>query len=251
MQLNEFFKQNPRIAVAFSGGVDSSYLLFAAKEAQCDIHAFFIKSAFQPQFELDEAISIAKNLEIPLTVDIFNILSEQEVTDNTPERCYICKTKILNRLWTLARENGFNVLCDGTNADDDESDRPGMKALREQGVLSPLRICSLDKNEIRKLSKLAGLPTHNKPAYACLATRVPTGTEITRHYLEIVERAEKSLFEMEFSDFRVRIVPPKTAKLQVSGDQWDYAAKHRKEIIDKLGSDFDNIVLDLAERDRG
>jgi len=248
LHLKQFFKQNPRIAVAFSGGVDSSYLLYAADEAGCNVHAYFIKSEFQPQFELDEAINFTKSLDIPLTVETFKVLEKPNIAGNPPERCYHCKTIFLEKLWKLARADGFTVLCDGTNADDDESDRPGMRALREQGVLSPLRDCKLGKRKIRALSKKAGLPTHAKPAYACLATRIPTGTEITQELLEKVERAEGALFDMGFSDFRVRLIPPDTAKLQMPEKQWRKAASMRSKIAKALEADFSAIVLDIKPR---
>ena len=248
MQLQQFFNQNPRIAVAFSGGVDSSYLLYAADEAGCEVHAYFIKSEFQPHFELDEAIRLAKSLDIPLTVETMKVLTNSDIAENPPERCYICKAKILETLWKLARSDGFSVLCDGTNADDDEGDRPGMKSLQEQGVVSPLRDAKLGKRKIRSLSKKAGLPTHDKPAYACLATRIPSGTTITQELLDKIERAEGALFEMGFSDFRVRLMPPDTAKIQVTSKQWKKAAAHRKKIIKALEPDFSGVVLDLTER---
>ena len=248
MQLQEFFKQNPRIAVAFSGGVDSSYLLYAAYSAGCDVHAYLINSEFQPQFEIDEAISIAKKLDVPLTICNLSILDKPDVVNNTQERCYFCKTHILNKLWELAREDGYTILCDGTNADDDETDRPGMRALKEQGVISPIRLYGQGKQEIRRLSKQAGLPTHDKPAYACLATRIHTGTAITQEMLTKVERAENALFSMGFSDFRVRYIPDNTAKIQMPADFWDEAAERRKEINSALQSDFNSILLDLTER---
>jgi len=248
MQLQKFFRQNPRFAVAFSGGVDSSYLLYAAKAAENDVRAYFIKTEFQPQFELDDAVQMAKSLGVHLTVERLSILSEPEVLKNPSDRCYHCKTIILKKLFELARLDGYDVLCDGTNADDDEIDRPGMLALREQGVFSPLRECGIGKAEIRALSNQAGLPTFDKPAYACLATRIPTGTVISLDSLIKVERAENALFKMGFSDFRVRIIPPDTAKLQICSDQWEKATSRRFEILESLGADFTSVVLDLTER---
>ena len=248
MQLQQFFKQNPRFAVAFSGGVDSSYLLYAANEAGCDVHAYFVKAEFQPHFELNDAINFTKTLDVPLTIETFSVLNEPNVSENPPARCYHCKTIILENLWKLARADGFSILCDGTNADDDEADRPGMKALWEQGVISPLRDSKLDKRKIRILSKKAGLPTHDKPTYACLATRIPTGTTITKEFLRKIERAEEALFKMGFSDFRVRLMPPDTAKVQMPGRQWRKAAAMRKEIVKALDSDFNAILLDLIDR---
>ena len=219
MKLSDFFNKNPRIAIAFSGGVDSSYLLYAAKTAGCDVRAYFIKSQFQPEFELDDAARFADSLSVPLTVGTLDVLSKPDIAQNPPERCYYCKTAILSKLRELSRGDGFNVLCDGTNANDDENDRPGMRALRELGVISPLRDCGLTKAEIRRLSKQAGLTTYDKPSYACLATRIPTGTTITRELLEKIERAEGALSDMGFSDFRVRTLPlPHVAAAQMADD---------------------------------
>ena len=248
MRLQEFFRQNPRFAVAFSGGVDSSYLLYAAKAAGNDVHAYFIKTEFQPQFELDEAKRMAEHLGVSLTVDVFNILNKQSIAENPPNRCYHCKSILLKRLWELASMDGYSVLCDGTNADDDENDRPGMRALREHRVISPLRTCELGKAKIRILSEQAGLFTHDKPAYACLATRIQAGTVIKLELLKKIEHAEMVLFDMGFSDFRIRMMPPGTAKIQVSGRQWDEVAAQRTEILNALTPDFDSVVLDLVVR---
>ena len=248
MNLQQFFKQNPRIAVAFSGGVDSSYLLYAAKTAGCDMHAYFIKSEFQPQFEFEEAKLMAGQLNVPLTVREFNVLRDPQVAENSPKRCYYCKKILVENLWEFVRADGYLILCDGTNADDNEDDRPGMRALSELGVISPLRAAGLTKTEIRKLSKQAGLFTHDKPAYACLATRIPTGTEIMPKYLEMVESAETSLFDMGFSDFRVRLIAPDSAKIQMPHAFWDEAASRRKEIYKALKDIFTEIMLDIKER---
>lgn len=256
MQLDSFFNENPKIAVAFSGGVDSSYLLYAAKTAGCDVRAYFVKSQFQPKFELDDAKRLADTIGVPLTVSTFDALSDTKVVQNPQNRCYYCKINVFTKLWELARTDGFSVLCDGTNADDDETDRPGMKALRENGVLSPLRDCGLTKADIRCLSKQAGLFTHEKPSYACLATRIPAGTEITQELLEKVERAEGALFDMGFSDFRVRVMKhgvgfPASqfaARIQMPEEQWNAAATRRVDILDKLKSDFDGVLLDLVTR---
>jgi len=246
----------PGIAVAYSGGVDSSYLLYAAKAAGCDVRAYFVKSQFQPEFEYRDAMCFTQALDVPLTVESLDILCDPNVAQNPPDRCYHCKTAILSKIRELAREDGIDVLCDGTNADDDETDRPGMRALREQGVISPLRACGITKAEIRRLSKQAGLFSSDKPSYACLATRVPTGTAITEELLGRIERAENALFDMGFSDFRVRIMGqgrdsdtlPFAARIQMPGDRWDEAAARRGEILEALRKEFDSIMLDLAIR---
>ena len=248
MLLQDYLKQYPRVAVAFSGGVDSSYLLYAAKAAGCDVRAYFIKAQFQPQFELDDARRLAESIEVPLTVGTLDALGDANVVKNPSDRCYYCKRAVLSKLWELAGDDGISVLCDGTNADDDESDRAGMRAQREHGVISPLRDCGLTKADIRRLSKEAGLFTHDKPSYACLATRIPTGTEITEELLSKVESAEGALFNMGFSDFRVRLVPPGGAKLQMPTADWDLAAAKRNEITESLLPYFDSVVLDMTPR---
>ncbi|MDO5455619.1 MAG: ATP-binding protein, partial [Eubacteriales bacterium] len=141
MNLETFFKQYPRAAVAFSGGVDSSYLLYAASQYAEDYKAYYVKSAFQPQFELEDAERFCRERGIPLKVLKVDILSCREVTENPPDRCYHCKKQVFSTILAAAEADGFSVLLDGTNASDDEGDRPGTRALKEMSVLSPLRIC--------------------------------------------------------------------------------------------------------------
>ena len=244
----DYLKQFARIGVAFSGGVDSSYLLYAAKTAGCDVRAYYIKSQFQPQFELDDAVRLADFVGVPLTVRTHDALCDPNISTNPPDRCYHCKHAILSKIWELAKADGISILCDGSNADDDDADRPGMRALYEQGVISPLRDCGLTKAEIRRLSKEAGLFTHDKPSYACLATRIPANTAITEGLLESVACAEEALFEIGFSDFRVRLVPPCGAKIQMPAAQWESAAARRSEILAALQPYFADVALDLSLR---
>ena len=180
MTLEQFFHAHPRAAVAFSGGTDSAFLLWAAKTYGCDVHAYYMKTAFQPAFELADARRLAGELDIPMTVIETDILAVPGAAANGPDRCYHCKRQLFSALWQRARRDGHTLLLDGTNASDDEGDRPGMQALRELEVRSPLRECGLTKDEVRRLSREAGLFTWEKPAYACLATRIPTGTASQR-----------------------------------------------------------------------
>ena len=159
MELKEFFEKYPRAALGFSGGVDSAYLLYVGKKYGADIRPYFIKTAFQPEFELRDAIRLAKELDVGLTVIRHDILAEECVAENPADRCYYCKSALFHALKKQAVEDGYNVLLDGTNASDEASDRPGMKAIRELEVLSPLRECGLTKGEIRRLSREAGLFT--------------------------------------------------------------------------------------------
>ncbi len=247
MKLDEFLKQIPRFALAFSGGTDSSYLLYAAKAAGCDVRPYLIQSSFQPQFERDGALRLAELLQLPLTVIRLDVLSDPHVAANPENRCYFCKRALFSRLLESCRADGYDLLCDGTNASDNVAERPGMKALNELGVRSPLRECGLNKEEIRRLSRKAGLPTWKKPAYACLATRIPAGTPITAPLLQKIERAENSLFALGFSDFRVRYFGG-AAKLQFPEEQFPAALQKRAEIVSALQREFDTVLLDLIPR---
>ena len=247
MTLNEFFGLVPKAAVAFSGGTDSAFLLWAAKKCGCDVRAYYVKTAFQPQFELEDARRLASELEVPMTVVEADILAVPEAAANGPQRCYHCKTALFSQLWAAARDDGYTVLLDGTNASDNAGDRPGMRALRELEVRSPLRECGLTKEEVRRRSREAGLFTWDKPAYACLATRIPTGAPITKEDLEKVERAEGALHALGFRDFRVRLFHG-AARLQVTEEQLPLVLEQREAISSSLGAAFDGVLLDLKPR---
>jgi uncharacterized protein len=247
MDLKAFLTENRKFAVAFSGGVDSSYLLHAAKTAGCDVKAYFIKSVFQPQFELDDAKKMAYMLSVPMTVETIDSLSVPEVAQNPADRCYYCKIAVFTRIHELAEADGYSIICDGTNASDDATERAGMRALSELGIRSPLRECGLTKKEVRSLSREAGLFTHDKPSYACLATRIPSGTPITIPQLEIAEQAEQALRAFGFTDFRIRI-HGKTAKVQLPEPQFRLLVDRRKKILEVLNPFFDEILVDLKPR---
>ena len=247
MELSDFFSVNQEVAIAFSGGADSAYLLYAASKWARRVKAYYVSSAFQPEFEMRDAMRLASELQADIEVIRLDILSDSAVTSNPPDRCYHCKRKIFTSIMEHAAGDGFSVILDGTNASDDASDRPGMRALSELRVLSPLRLCGLTKSEIRRLSKEAGLFTHDKCAYACLATRIPTGTVITGENLSATERAEDFLFSLGFSDFRVRMTQT-GAKLQVREEQLLKVIEHRAEIVKELSEYYDTVLLDLEVR---
>ena len=247
MTLKEFFAQHPRAAVAFSGGTDSALVLWAAREYGADATAYYVRSPFQPAFELADAQRLAGELSVPLKVAEVDILSVPEAAANGPRRCYYCKRALFTALRQAAAADGYELLLDGTNASDDAGDRPGMQALAELAVRSPLRECGLTKDMVRRLSKEAGLFTWDKPAYACLATRVPTGTPIPAEDLARVERGEEALFRLGFTDFRLRLFHG-AARLQVPPEQTARAAALRQEITRALEGDFSAVLLDLAVR---
>lgn len=247
MTLGEFFQMYPKVALAFSGGVDSAYLLYAAVSCGAQVRAYYVKSAFQPQFELEDAQRLAKELNADMRVLQVDVLANQHVASNPADRCYYCKREIFTAILNAAAEGGFSVLIDGTNASDDAADRPGMRALREMSVRSPLRECGLTKAEVRRLSKEAGLFTWDKPAYACLATRVPAGVEITEEMLQKTEAAEDFLFSQGFSDFRVRMMG-NAARLQLPEAQLPLLLEKRQTVVSELKKSYGAVLLDLEVR---
>ncbi len=247
MDLKTFFEQTPECAIAFSGGVDSSYLLYEAVRHAKRVQAYYMKTAFQPEFEFQDALEIARYCGVEMKVLQADILAVDTVAANPSDRCYYCKQQIFGRILAAAAEDGFTVICDGTNASDDAGDRPGMRALQEMKVLSPLRICGLTKSRIRELSRECGLATWDKPAYACLATRIPTGTRITAETLQRVEAAEGALMRAGYKDFRVRVLG-EVARLQFTKNDFARAAAEREEIRTLLLPWFDTVLLDTALR---
>lgn len=282
MDLKDFFTDNSSVALAFSGGVDSAYLLYAAMKNKARVRAYYVKSVFQPRFELEDARRLAAELGADMRELETDVLCVPPVAANPADRCYHCKKMIFASIAAAAKEDGFSVLIDGTNASDDAGDRPGMRALQELSVRSPLRECGLNKAEIRQLSKEAGLFTWDKPAYACLATRIPTGAVITRERLRRTEAAEKYLSAMGFRDFRVRTIPMGEesvggkadahdmpgedaqrkdaparstgthagdyARLQVRDREIPLLLERRQEILEELKKYYGAVLLDLEVR---
>lgn len=245
MTIEDFFRENNKIAIAFSGGVDSSYLLYEAGRCGADVKAYYVNAQFQPEFELEDAKKLAKEVNVAMEIIEVDVLKEEKVVQNPPNRCYYCKNAIFSTIIKKAKEDGYDLIADGTNASDDAKDRPGMKALEEMKVLSPLKICGLTKDEIRKRSKEAGLFTWNKPSYACLATRIKTGQRIDEETLKKVEVCEGFMMDLGFSDFRIRVID-NNAKIQIKEDDVSRLLKERKQITDKLKNYFDDVLLDLA-----
>ena len=248
MTLEAFFKENPKTALAFSGGVDSSYLLYAAMQAGAEVRAYYVKTAFQPEFEYEDAMRLAKQLGAEVTVLRLDALCDPQVAANPANRCYYCKQNIFGSIWRAARADGFSVLLDGTNASDQADDRPGMKALRELKVRSPLREAGLTKAMIREKSRLAGLFTWDKPAYACLATRIPTDETITEEKLTRTEWAESYLMGLGFSDLRVRLLGS-CARVQLPKEQQEAFLDRREEILAVLKTRYSGVLLDMEARD--
>lgn len=250
MELSEFFAENNRAALAFSGGADSTYLLYAALKHGADVTAYYVKSQFQPEFEFNDAKRAASELGARMKIIPVDVLACERVCENPPERCYHCKREIMSAIRAAASEDGYELILDGANASDDASDRPGMRAARELEVRSPLRECGITKPELRRLSREAGLFTWDKPAYACLATRVKTGERIKAELLERIEESEARLFELGFHDFRVR-VSGGDALLQFTADELPRAREREDELQALIAPYFERVRLDEKERKQG
>lgn len=247
MTLQEFFSYYPTAALGLSGGVDSAYLLYAARQCGAAVQPYYIKTAFQPAFELADAKRICAQLELPLKILHADILSIPAVAENPKNRCYYCKRALFGMLAEHAAQDGYVILLDGTNASDPAQDRPGMKALRELSVLSPLRQCGITKAQVRLHAKQAGLFLWDKPAYACLATRVPSGTLLTQELLTRIEQAEQALTALGFTDFRVRLYHD-AARIELTAAQLPLAAQLHAQITQALQPSFPKILLDLEAR---
>lgn len=173
--LEAFFARTPRFALAFSGGCDSAYLMAAATAAGCEVAAYYVRTAFQADFELEDARALAEAAGVRLRVLGCDILADPSVRANSADRCYRCKRRIFEVILAAMEADGFEVLADGTNASDDPARRPGFRALAEMGVVSPLRRAGMTKDEVRAASRALGAPAAGKPSFSCLAVKVPAG----------------------------------------------------------------------------
>lgn len=245
--INRFFKSHNHAAIALSGGVDSAVLLYLAKVSGTDIKAYFVKSAFQPQFELEHARRLCEDMKVPLEIIYTDVLSDKNIARNSNKRCYYCKKKIFQSVIARAKSDGRNVILDGTNATDDIADRPGYAALGELGVLSPLRLCKMTKKDIRRIAKENHIFLWDKPSYACLATRIPTGTPVTGELLEKTEAAENELMKLGFCDFRIRYSNG-GAVLQLAEHDFPKLLDNRKAAASVLKKYYNSAMLDLDPR---
>jgi uncharacterized protein len=204
------------LAVAYSGGVDSTFLLKVAHDVLKDkVIAITGRSATFPEREFKEASSFTRRAGIKHIVIQSAELEIKGFSDNQPDRCYLCKYELFSKIKALARKHRINWVAEGSNIDDLDDYRPGMKALRELGIISPLQDAGLNKDSIRKLSKKMGLPTWDKQSFACLASRFPYGEKITRDKLAMVDKAEQYLINLGFQQVRVRYHGD-TARIEVA-----------------------------------
>ena len=245
-RLKNYLRSLESVAVAFSSGVDSTFLLKVAHDTLGDnVLALTATNAFVPQSELNAAKKFCAAENIRQIIFETDILSVDGVRENPVDRCYICKRELFGNFKRIAAENNFANVVEGSNTDDVSDYRPGMKALAELEILSPLRVAELNKAEIRELSRAMNLPTADKPSMACLASRFVYGETLTAQKLAAVEAAENFLHAEEFNQLRVR-VHGNIARLELMPEDFARLIKIRGNVVKKIQSlGFDYVTLDL------
>jgi len=232
--LVKFFEDNPRPALAFSGGVDSTYLMYVCRRLEVNMIPVFYTGGFQTVAQLVNVENLCKYYNFSPEFIEDDIFEHEDIIANGPDRCYLCKKRMMGLMWKRVRKFGSKYMMDGTNASDDPATRPGMKALEELGVRSPLRECGLTKEDVRRLSKEARLSTWDLPSDSCLATRIPTGTPLTWENTQRVNYVEKDIRVMGFKDIRVR---------DIDGNALLETLPSQKDLLEELKPDIEEVLL--------
>ncbi|MBV4437140.1 ATP-dependent sacrificial sulfur transferase LarE [Clostridium tyrobutyricum] len=237
--LKENIKKMQSAAIAFSGGVDSTFLLKVAHDVLGDnVIAITATSSTYPKRELDEARKYAKSMGVKHIIIESEELDIEGYAKNPVNRCYYCKKELFSKLRNIAKENDINYVLDGSNLDDTGDYRPGMEAAKELGIVSPLKEAKLTKDDIRTFSREMDLPTWNKPSFACLSSRFPYGNKITSKKLKMVEDAEQFLLDLGFRQVRVRCHDT-IARIEVAPEE--RSKFFDLSLMDKVGNKFREI----------
>jgi uncharacterized protein len=245
--LKEIIEGLNKVVVAFSGGVDSTFLLKVCVDVLGgeNVIAFMGLSPTCPQGEMEEAVNLSVFIGAECVIEETSEMEDGNFIQNTTSRCYFCKTHLFDKAWDIAKNRSFFYVAEGSNLDDLDDFRPGRKACIEQHILSPLLMAELTKSEIRELSKKYSLPTYDKPSLACLSSRIPYGTPISIDVLKRIECSEDFIRSIGVRQVRVRY-HGNVARIEVMGEDFDTIIVNKSEIIEALKQyGFSYVALDL------
>jgi len=245
-QIIDKWKGDEKVLIAYSGGVDSSLLSDIVWERiQMRMIALLLTGPFIPQYEIDKAVLFAQMRTFPLLIRPYDFLSYPDIAANTKDRCAFCKQHMADLLWQVADEQGCSIIIDGVCASDTDEYRPGIEASTKAGIKHPFLEAGITKSEIRTLAQSRGLSVWDKPSSACLASRIPYGTLLTKKRLKCIERSESYLHDLGFAPVRVRMHGD-IARIEVSHEQFQMLIENRKEIISAFREfGFLYVTLDL------
>jgi uncharacterized protein len=248
-RLKKIIEEMGSIVIGFSGGVDSTLLLKVAHDILKDkVIAVIGKSETYPEEEFNEAIKLAEFIGARYKIVTTKETDNLKFAENPPDRCYYCKNELFSKLKEIAEAEGIRWIADGTNADDVKDLRPGLRAVKENNIRSPLLEAGLTKNEIRELSRLLGLPTWDKPSFACLSSRFPYGMPIDREKLKKIDKAESFLRKLGLKVFRVRLIDENTVRIETGKEEFKkfFEDDFRVKVVNELKNlGFIYITLDL------